>query len=103
MVSQGRLAERYSRWCVDNGGVDFPVSYSSLAGFFCSLVIARGGSAASIDNDLAAISRRSKQLGEAWLTGGQLQSLKDLVVAMKLNGSGRYGSDHYSYTTCESG
>ena len=52
------------------------------------LVIARSGSAASVDNDLAAISRRSRQLDQAWLSGGQLQSLKDLLAAMKLNGSG---------------
>jgi hypothetical protein len=52
------------------------------------LVIARSGSSASVDNDLAAISRRSKKLDQAWLSGSQLQNLKDLLSAMKLNGSG---------------
>ena len=87
-ISQSRLVDRYSRWCRHNGGVDFPVSYSSLAGFLCMLVIAREGSSSSVDNDLAAISRRSKQLDQSWLSGSQLQSLKDLLAAMKLNGSG---------------
>jgi len=87
-ISRSRLVERYSIWCAANGGVDFPVSYGSLAGFFCMLVIARGGSASSIDNDLAAISRQSRVLGQKWLPPGQLQQLKDLVAMMKLDGSG---------------
>ena len=34
------------------------------------------------------VCRRSRQLDQAWLSVSQLQSLKDLLAAVKLNGSG---------------
>ena len=42
-TSRSRLVDRYSMGCRDNSGVDFPVSFCSLAGFLCMLVIARKG------------------------------------------------------------
>ena len=43
VISQSRLVDHYLSWCRENGGIDFPVSYSCLVGLLCMLVIARGG------------------------------------------------------------
>ncbi len=48
----------------------------------------RGGSSASVDNDLAAINRYSKMLDQKWLSAGKAQNLKDLIYMMKFEGSG---------------
>lgn len=85
IISQNRTADKYERWCGVNGCGAFPVSYGSLSGFFCALVISRRGSSKSIANDLAAVRRRAREIESVWLTAGQDQKLKDLVAAMRFN------------------
>ena len=33
-LQRNKTADNYERWCSSNGGLAFPVSYSSLSGFF---------------------------------------------------------------------
>jgi len=83
VLQRNRTADKYERWCISNGGQAFPVSYSSLSGFFCSLVVARGGSSKSIANDLGAIGRKARELDLPWLKQSEELKLKDLIAAMK--------------------
>ena len=82
-LQRNKIADNYERWCSSNGGLAFPVSYSSLSGFFCSLVVARGGSSRSIANDLGAIGRRARDMDSPWLKQSEELKLKDLIAAMK--------------------